>query len=252
MHYRNRVTAAMLAAGVLAAAPQVQAQSGTGSTATGTGTGTTGSTSDQPGRWSTPLGVAQVGVEGGWTISNFVGNELDDASNRNGAYGGLAFIIQPSSSAVGFQTGVLFAQKGAKSASSSNAGIPVTNAGVRLSYIEVPAMLRIGVPLNVAGIAPTVIGGASLAWRIGCRTISESGNTQSSTNCDDLLQNEDGETRRFDLGTTVGVELPIKLGERYLAVPSVRYTRGLRRISDANNNDIKNSSVMIGLGFRFR
>ena len=239
MRYNKFVTGAMLTCGVLAAAPAVEAQ-----TATSTGA---------PRRWSTPLGVAQVGIEGGWTISNFVGNELDNASNRNGGYGGLTFIVHPSTSAIGFQTGVLYVQRGAQSSfSRGNGALPSITGGVKLAYVEVPAMLRIGVPLSIAGVAPTVIGGASFGWRVSCRAITEFGNISTSRNCDDALVNEDADTKRFDVGATVGVELPIKLGERYLAVPSVRYVRGLTRISDNAGNDIKNSSVMIGLGFRFR
>lgn len=234
MRYNSCVTAAMLAAGVLATAPAANAQQ------------------RESGRVNTPVGIAQVGLEGGWTISNFVGNELDDASNRNGGYGGLTFIIQPNTSTVGFQTGILYVQRGAKSSfSAGGSGIPVTTGGVKLGYIEVPAMLRIGVPLSLAGAAPTVVGGASLGWRVSCRAITETGTVRSSTNCDDSLLDEDLDVKRFDLGATVGVELPIKVGERGLIVPSVRYVRGLTKVSDTGG-DIKNSQVLIGLGLRFR
>ncbi len=235
MRYNKFATVATLACGVLAVTPAAHAQA------------------RESGRMSTPIGVAQVGLEGGWTISNFVGNELDNDSNRNGGYGGLSFIIQPNSSAIGFQTGVLYVQRGAKSSfSTGGSGIPNTSGGLKLSYIEVPAMIRIGVPLSVIGAAPTIVGGASLGWRVGCRAIIESGNNTSSTSCDDALLNEDQDTKRFDLGATVGVELPIKVGQRGLIVPTVRYVRGLTRISDVAGNDTKNSSVMIGLGLRFR
>lgn len=231
MQYDSSVTTALLACGMLvAAAPTAGAQA----------------------RMTTPVGVAQVGLEGGWTISNVVGNELDDASNRNGGYGGVTFIIHPNSSAVGFQTGVLYVQRGAKSSFSSGGnGIPVTTGGIKLGYIEVPAMLRIGVPLSVAGAAPTLVGGASLGWRVSCKAITETGSLNSSTDCDDVLVDENADVKRFDLGATVGVELPIKLGERYLVVPSVRYMRGLTKVTDAGG-DIKNSQVLIGVGLRFR
>lgn len=235
MSYTTFVSAATLACGVLALAPAASAQSG------------------DAGRMSTPIGVAQIGLEGGWTISNFVGNELAKSSNRNGGYGGLSFIIHPNSSTIGFQTGILYEQKGAKSSfSNGSIGIPVTTGGIKLGYIEVPAMLRIGVPLSVAGAAPTVIAGASLNWRVSCRAITESGAVRSSTDCDDVLVNQNNSTKRFDLGATVGVELPIKIGQRGLVVPSVRYVRGVTRISEGAGNDTKNSTVLIGLGLRFR
>ena len=231
MQYSKCLSGVVVACGALALAQPVAAQSG---------------------RVSTPVGVAQVGLEGGWTISNFVGNELDNASNRNGGYGGLTFIVQPNSSAIGFQTGVLYVQRGAQSTfSTGGSGIPITTGGVKLGYIEIPAMLRIGVPLSLAGVAPTIVGGASLGWRESCRAITEVGNLTSSSNCDDALLDEDRDVKRFDLGATVGVELPIKLGARYLVVPSVRYVRSLTRVSDTGG-DVKNSSVLIGLGLRFR
>jgi hypothetical protein len=235
MRYNMFVTAATLACGVLAVTPAAHAQA------------------RESGRMRTPVGVAQIGLEGGWTISNFVGNELDNDSNRNGGYGGLSFIVQPNTSPIGFQTGVLFVQRGAKSSfTSGGSGFPSTSGGLKLSYIEVPAMVRIGVPLSVIGAAPTIIGGASLGWRVACRAILESGNRTTSSNCDDALVTENLDTKRFDLGATVGIELPIKVGQRGLIVPTVRYVRGLTKISDVAGNDTKNSSVMIGLGLRFR
>ena len=114
----------------------------------------------------TPMGVAQVGLEGGVSISNFVGDDAGNAKNRTGGYGGLSFIVQPAGSAIGLQTGVNYIMKGAKSSFTSGSSLPNVTGGVQLGYVEVPVMLRIGVPLNVAGVAPTLIAGGRFNWRM--------------------------------------------------------------------------------------
>ncbi|MCC7055427.1 MAG: PorT family protein [Gemmatimonadaceae bacterium] len=200
----------------------------------------------------TPVGVAQVGLEGGVSIANFTGDDANDAKNRTGGYGGVSFIVQPAGSAIGMQTGVNYVMKGAKSSFSSGGALPTVTGGVKLGYVEVPLLVRVGVPLSVAGVAPTLIAGGSFNWRVSCSAVAESGSFSSSTDCDNALVGQDLDVKRFDAGLTVGVELPIKAGARYLVVPSVRYIRGMTNITDANGTDLKNSSINIGIGLRVR
>jgi hypothetical protein len=200
----------------------------------------------------TPVGVAQVGVEGGVSIANFGGNDANNAKNRTGGYGGLTFIVHPNGSAIGFETGVVYTMKGARSSFTSNGGFSSVTGGVKLGYVEVPALLRIGVPMSVAGVAPTLIAGGSFNWRVSCKVVAESGTFSGSSDCDKALVNQDLSVKRFDGGLTAGIEIPVKFGDHYLLVPSVRYIRGLTNITDANGTDLKNSSVNIGIGLRVR
>jgi len=223
--------AAALACGVLSSASALGAQA---------------ATDTNRGRFSTPFGIFQVGAEGGVTISNFVGDDANDAKNRTGGYGGLTFILQPNKSAVGFQTGALYVQKGAKLDDDGVAG------SLKIDYLEVPVLLRVGVPLS-AGFAPTLLVGGSLAWRVRCRVEVSGGGINASADCNDSDDfGADLGVKRFDGGLSGGVEFPITMGGRYIFVPSVRYTRGLTKISDIDGTDVKNSSIQIGLGIRFR
>lgn len=231
MHNKNRLIAAALACGVVSSAGALGAQT---------------SSDSNRGRFSTPFGIFQVGAEGGVSISSFVGDDADDPKNRTGGYGGLTFILQPNKSAVGFQTGAMYVQKGAKVNDDGIAG------AIRIDYVEVPVLLRVGVPLS-AGFSPTVLVGGSLAWRVRCRVAASVGNIDASANCDDDNGLGGGlGIKRFDGGLSGGVEFPITMGGRYIFVPSVRYTRGLTSLSDADGTDMKNSSIQIGLGIRFR
>ena len=234
MGRKNRVLAAVLASGVLSTAGALGAQA------------TTDTTTMNRGRLSTPFGIFQIGAEGGVAISNFVGSDANDSKNRTGAYGGLTFILQKNESAVGFQTGALWVQKGTKFDDDEFAG------SINLDYLEVPLLLRIGVPIS-AGFSPTLLVGGSLAWRIRCRVEANVAGIDASTDCNGNNQFDiDPGIRRFDGGLSAGVEFPITMGGRYIFVPSVRYTRGLTSLSDADGTDIKNSSIQIGLGIRFR
>lgn len=231
MYHKNRMLAAALACGVAGSAGALGAQT---------------SGDSNRGRFSTPFGIFQVGAEGGAAISTFVGNDALNAKNNTGGYGGLSFILQPNKSAVGFQTGAMYVQKGAKV---SEEGI---RGAIKIDYVEVPVLLRVGVPLS-AGFSPTVLVGGSLAWRVRCRVEATVGNIEASSSCNDANGFGAGlGVKRFDGGLSGGVEFPLTMGGRYIFVPSVRYTRGLTKLSDANGSDIKNSSVQIGLGFRFR
>jgi len=231
MHNKNRMSAAVLVCGVVGSAGVLGAQT---------------STDSDRGRFSTPFGIFQVGAEGGVSLSSFVGDDANDPKNRTGGYGGLTFILQPNKSAVGFQTGAMYVQKGANADDDGIAG------AIKLDYVEVPVLFRLGVPLS-AGFSPTVLVGGSLAWRVRCRVAARVGNIDASTNCDEANGLGGGlGIKRFDGGLSGGVEFPITSGGRYIFVPSVRYTRGLTNLSDANGTDVKNSSILIGLGIRFR
>jgi len=196
-------------------------------------------------------GFVQFGLEGGASIANFIGSDAGNSKNRTGLYGGLTMLIQPQTSAIGFQTGVLYVEKGAK-ANNEPTNIGNLTGSINLRYIEVPVLVRIGVPMSFAGVSPTIMAGASLGYRVGCRIETSGTGFNSSFDCDDALGEDDFDTKRFDGGVSVGVEIPVAVGSSFILVPSVRYIRSLTNVVNGSNNDIKNSNVLIGVGFRFR
>lgn len=211
--------------------------------------------SDTVGNVRSPMspgpGAFQLGLEGGLSIANFSRDSPFDTRSRRGPYGGLTLIVQPQTAGLGFQTGLLFVSRGARSEDSNGSESSVTG-GVKLSYLEVPLMLRIGIPMSVAGIAPTVVAGGSVGYRVGCRVEARGLGLSTEFDCDDALAIDTFDARRFDGGVTVGVEVPVAIGGRVIVVPAVRYTHGLVNIVDGSGSDVKNRAVQVGFGLRFR
>lgn len=85
---------------------------------------------------------------------------------------------------VGLHLGSIFAlqvepvytQKGAKLTSGG-----ASFATVKVDYIEVPLILRVGIPI-LPVISPYVFGGPAIAFNVSCKAQPDGG---SSTNCDD-------------------------------------------------------------------
>ncbi|HYW50070.1 MAG TPA: porin family protein [Gemmatimonadaceae bacterium] len=199
----------------------------------------------------TTPGAFQFGLEGGVSIANFIADTPFETRNRRGPYGGVTLIVQPQASALGFQTGVLFVTKGVRNGDSNGDESSITG-GVKLSYLEVPLMVRLGIPLSFAGIAPTLVAGGSIGYRIGCRVEARGLGLSTDFDCDDALAIDTFDAKRFDGGVTVGVEMPVAIGGRVIVVPTVRYTRGLVNIVEGSGAEVKNSALQLGFGLRFR
>lgn len=105
----------------------------------------------------TTLGV-RGGVSGASIDVDNVGDLVDDG-NRTGFTGGV-FLDWGGSGLFGFQVGAQYTQKGAE----LDFGDVVED--LNLSYLEIPAVLKLGIPLGF--IKPSVFGGVGLGFNTGC------------------------------------------------------------------------------------
>jgi len=182
---------------------------------------------------SLALGAAQATAQAGTTIglrggvsvaSASFDDDTFDEENRTGFVGGP--FVNFDMGALGLQIAGLYNAKGVK-----------TNAGdLDLKYIEVPAVLKLGIPLSV--FKPSVFGGAAVAFRTGCEL--------------DGVECPDDAFKSTDFLGVVGADLAIYLGAVSFWADA-RYDIGLSDIHDADTvfGELKNRNwnLTAGIGF---
>ena len=172
----------------------------------------------------------ELGFRGGVSVASasLDVSETFDKSNRTGFVGGV--FLNYDASILGFQVGAQYAQKGVD----LDIGDAVNEFS--LSYLEIPAVVKLGIPLGV--IKPSVFGGAGLGFKTGC--------DNSGEDCGD-------DFKGTDFTGIAGADVAIYLGSISLWADG-RYHFGLSNISDASDvvGDLKNRNwtLQAGLGFK--
>jgi hypothetical protein len=166
----------------------------------------------------------EIGLRGGVSVAT-ASFDVDtfDEENRTGFVGGP--FINFDLGALGLQVAGLYNTKGVD-----------TNIGrLDLKYIEVPVVVKLGIPLAV--LKPSVFGGAALAFRTGCEL--------AGADCADAFKSTDV------LGV-VGADVAIYAGDVSLWADA-RYNIGFSDI-DADDifGDLKNRNwnLTAGIGFK--
>jgi hypothetical protein len=171
----------------------------------------------------------EVGFRGGVSVAS-ASVDVDGTfakSNRTGFAGGV--FLNYDLGVLGLQVGAQYAQKGVD--------LDVTDAAheFSLNYLEIPAVLKLGVPLGV--VKPSVFGGVGLGFKTSC--------DQSGTDCGNHI---DG----TELSGIAGADLAVYVGSISLWVDG-RYHFGLHDVNKASDvfGDLKNRhwTFQAGLGF---
>lgn len=180
-----------------------------------------------------PAGVAaqeglNLGFRGGVSVASAsVSVQPFSKSNRTGFAGGV--FLDYEAGLMGFQVGAEYAKKGVD----LDLGDFVHEFD--LAYLEIPAVLKVGLPLGV--VRPSVFGGVGLGFKTGCDV--------SGVECGDDLKST-------DFSGIAGADLALYLGSISLWADG-RYHFGLQDIADASDvtSDLKNRSwtLQAGIGF---
>lgn len=169
-----------------------------------------------------------LGARGGVVVSKLSGTDTFDAANRNAFTGGV--FANFDMSLLGIQVGAQYTQKGAD--------LDVSEAVEELSlnYLEIPAVLKLGVPLGI--IKPSVFGGVGLGFNTGCTD-------PDGADCKDNVKST-------DFSGIAGADVAVYVGPITLFVDG-RYHFGLSKINaTAVVGDLKNRhwAFQGGIGFR--
>jgi hypothetical protein len=192
---------------------------------------------------TTPIpAVSQVsvGVSGGLSIASLTGDDADeDLGSRTGLNVG-GFLELPLADIVWLQPGVYYVQKGASSDS--------PDGKIKIDYIEVPLLLRVGVSQrDPVGI--NLFLGPTFAFQAKCEF--ELGNLTGD--CEQGAASDLDLTKSFDLGLAVGGGLSFALSPNVALLANAIWDIGLMSIDDSPaENDVKNEAILLNVGFSFR
>lgn len=186
----------------------------------------------------TPL---QFGVIGGVSIANFSGDDVGDADSRSAPFFGGTLVVQPTGS-LGFETGFLYMPKGSSTDFEGGTGT------LKIDYVEVPLLLRLGINLAASPIKPVVLLGGYVGFKAACEVEGEGDGVSAEIDCDEF----DFDVKSTDFGVTGGLGVDIPIGARAILTPTARYSRGLTDVPDVDAADAKNSAVQIGAALRIK
>lgn len=184
-----------------------------------------------------PASQAQssIGLKAGLNTAFFSGDDAVDSEPRLGFVGGLSgrYQVNPS---VAVQLEALYSQKGDVFEYVDDLGFDVTET-TKLDYVEIPASVRLSVPLS-----PLLDAGVSVGGYVGIPVKSE-------VEVDDVLATE------LDASTDYGALLGVDIGSGPFYVDA-RYTLGLSEAVDYDPDlefapDYKNQVVSFTFGYRF-
>lgn len=173
------------------------------------------------------------GVKGGLTASTLSveeGRGLDVSAIWGAAAG--VFVTRPVSEMLSLQVEALVSQRGARD---ETAGRSTT---VRLAYLDVPVLVRLG-STSADRLHAHAFAGPTFGFKLKADGPNDSifggGNT-------------DGEVKTFDLGLTLGAGIDV---DRITV--DARYTIGMNNIAVAPSDGVvKNRSFALMVGYRFR
>ncbi len=179
-----------------------------------------------------------LGVKGGYAASKFRGADADNVDWQSGFAGGLFvnvyvfdfFTIQPE---------LLFRQRGGQN---NNETFNI-DQNVRLSYMDVPVLFKLRVPIAET-FYPHIYAGPQFSYNIkGDYEISSGG----------LSANRSLDVRKVDFGGVMGFGLDVDVSKLFLTA-DFRYGIGALNV-DKSDNALKlrneDLSIMLGVGVNF-
>lgn len=194
--------------------------------------------------------TAQFSLRGGVNLVDFLGDDVVESDSRPRLAGGVGFDVV-SLGPVTLAPELWYAQKGAENIQSTLAEQQV--AEISLSYIEVPVLLRLDVPLGGV-LRPYVAAGPVFGWQLDCAARIDAGGAEQD--CDPLFGTQDqleDTLREYEQGLMAGAGLALQIMRGLGAVTlDARYAWGLSRLSDAENGpEVRNEALSLMLGYRF-
>lgn len=194
-----------------------------------------------------PAAAATTGIRAGLISSKLTNDVFEDSDRRLGLAVGVyqSYEIVPG---VSLQPELLYVQKGGEYdfLAVDEQGLPIGSGTqrIRLHYLEVPVLLRVGLPV-LGSLVPSLMAGPSLAFKVGSSLETEVSSGPAIEVQDDLDWVDD-----TDFGLVLGVGFDVQLGVTSLQL-DLRYDMGLFNINEAGPAEINNRGLMLlaGIGF---
>lgn len=182
------------------------------------------------------IGQNETSLLGGVVSSTLAGESADNVSRKYGLMGELQ-LVHPFTTQIGLQTGLGIVQKGA---SLALGGGTTDKSQLKLSYFEVPLMLRIGFAGRYADVRPAVFFGPIAALNVGCKyNVATQGGGNFESDCE-----PDGpEIKAFDFSLAAGASAEFRNFGAF-----ARYDHGLVTVDNSDAGDkVFNSAIIVGV-----
>lgn len=178
----------------------------------------------------------RFGIIGGANVSGAWGDDAEDFDTKTGFDVG-ALVQIPLGVVATLQPEVHYTQKG------YSRGVVGGENEVSRDYIQVPVLLRAGVPL-AEGFDVDLQFGPSFGFLLSCDSETQTGGATTNIDCKESSQN-------LDWGIIAGGSFSWAAGAGDVLL-DVRYDLGLTEVSDLEGaQDIKNTNFQFLLGYAF-
>jgi hypothetical protein len=194
---------------------------------------------------------AQFAIRGGVNLVDLFGDDVEASDSRPRLTGGIGFDLI-GLGPLTLAPEIYYAQKGAENFQRRLvAGEPVE---ISLSYVEVPVLLRLAIPVGASRFQPYVGGGPVFGWQINCEVQASAAGARED--CGQLLGGEqqlEETLRSFEQGVMLGGGVAFEAIRGLGAITlDARYARGLSRLSESSDGpEIQNRALSLLLGYRF-
>jgi hypothetical protein len=188
-----------------------------------------------------PRRRAAVGAEVGYSRTTLGGPDANGLRSRQGAITGI-FLQTPLAGPLSLRPELHFALKGGRAQATVEGG-GTAQLDIELAYLEVPVLLRVGLPRG--RIRPMLFGGPAGALQIGCdlQLIGPDQPVRSTCGAADFTV-----FRELDLSYVIGGGLEVRWPQSALSLEG-RYTGGLRSVLEGF--DVRNRGFGVVLALTF-
>jgi len=173
-----------------------------------------------------PMPPRRFGFTLGANSATVGGSDAQDAGRRTGLLAG-ALAVLPFSPTVAFQPELAFTSKGA---SVNDPGDPSFSGALKMTYLQIPALLRFELAAATTGPKPFIYAGPALAFKTSCNFEIKGSGISASANCDDA----DVKANSTDFSVIGGIGVAFRAGGRTVGI-AARYDYSLTKISDQGN-----------------
>jgi hypothetical protein len=157
-----------------------------------------------------------------------------------------AFLDLPLSGRVGFRVAAEYSGKGAETTFSGGGGNTYSGEiEYRFGYVEVPAILKLGV-LQGSRASANLLLGPALSFNTSCELEMATPEWRETLKCEDA----GFDVRAVDLSARTGIGIEAQLSERLKVVGESHYSFGLRTVGTSGDG-VKNRGFSMSLGLAF-
>lgn len=175
----------------------------------------------------------RFGITAGVNSSMVASSHLGDASRRTGFTAG-ALLVFPVAPAFAIEPELLYTTKGYEVSG------PDFSSTLKMSYVEIPVLLRVEVPAS-GGVKPLLYGGPAVSFKATCDVDSKFQGISMSTSCDPV-QSDFAKIKTLDYGLVVGGGLEFDVAGKMITI-GARYDHSFRTI--AENSDVKHRVISV-------